>query len=110
MRSPDRKGKQSGLVVRAPTSYDTQRHLELIANEHQGNSSANQRERLFEALRACGSITTLEARKHLDILSPAPRIMELRRGGKGIRTDLVRQATDCGKLHRVGLYVLEANR
>lgn len=110
MRSPDRKRKQSGLVERAPTSYDTQRHLEQIASQHQGNSADTQRERLLQALRAHGSITTLEARKHLDILSPAPRIMELRRAGRGIRTDLVRQATDCGKLHRVGLYVLEANR
>lgn len=110
MKSPDRKRKQSGLVVRAPTSYDTQRHLEHIASQHQGNSSANQRERIFDALRAIGSITTLEARKNLDILSPAPRIMELRKQGKAIATKWVKQATDCGKVHRVGLYVLEVRQ
>ena len=108
MKSPDRKRKQSGLVVRAPISYDTQKHLEQIAI--QGNTAANQRERLRLALRALGSITTLEATRHLDIIHPPARAFELRAAGHPIRTDRVQQATGCGKLHRVGLYVLEANR
>lgn len=110
MKSPDRKRKQSGQVVRAPISYDTQKHLEQIASQYQGNTAANQRERLLLALRSLGSITTLEARKGMDILSPASRIIELRRFGVSIKTQWVKQATDCGRSHRVGLYVLEANR
>lgn len=110
MKSPERKRKASGLVERAPTSYDTQQRLEAIAAIHQGNSAQNQRERLVVALDEFGALTTIEARKHLDILSPAPRVMELRRNGKRIKTHWVKQATDCGRLHRVGLYVLEVRQ
>ena len=110
MKSPDRKRKQSGLVERAPISYDTQKHLEQIASQHQGNTAANQRERLRLALLTLGSITTLEATRHLDIIHPPARAFELRATGHPIRTDRVQQATGCGKLHRVGLYVLEVRQ
>lgn len=70
------------------------------------NSCAAQRQRLLEALRH-GMVSTITARRDLDILSPAARIIELR---KHYQIDMVwiKQPTDCGKLHRVALYVLKS--
>lgn len=81
--------------------------LKNIAHAHKGNSTDNQRTRLLAALRKLGRISTIDARKHLDILSPAPRVMELRRNGVSIETVMVRQRTDAGKIHKIGLYVLK---
>lgn len=108
MKSPNRKTKGSGLVEHETPSQATAESLASIARNHFGNSAQNQRERILEALRTHGAITTIEMRKHLDVMSPAPRIMELRRMGKRIATHWVRQATDGGKVHRVALYVLES--
>ncbi len=69
-------------------------------------STAAQRKRLIDALH-CGPITTIEARRNLDILMPAARVHELKhRHGFVIQTIRVRQETDCGKLHSVAKYVL----
>ncbi len=51
-------------------------------------------------------MTTLDARRDLDVLHPAMRILELRQLGYDIRTVWVQQPTACGKLHRVGKYLL----
>lgn len=101
----------SSVMERAATSSDRAAALVEIYKANQGNSASSQRARLLEALQRLGSITTIEARKHLDILAPAPRILELRDiiGRDRIKTYRVRQASDCGKFHSVGLYVLEAN-
>lgn len=74
------------------------------------NSAHAQRTRLLQALR-CAPVSTIVARRELDILSPAPRIMELRQRGFDIETFWQHEATDCGRTHRIGLYVLtgEAN-
>lgn len=69
------------------------------------NSSEAQRRRLLTALQR-GSITTLEARRELDILHPAGRVMELRRQGIEIDTAWIEQPTDEGRLHRVAHYIL----
>jgi hypothetical protein len=53
-----------------------------------------------------GPITTLYARRELDVMHPGGRIMELRRNGHRIDTVWTEEATDCGKVHRVALYVL----
>lgn len=68
-------------------------------------STEAQRKRLIDWLRTYGQIDTLTARRELDILGVAQRIIELR---KRYRIDTVwtKQPTDCGALHRVGLYVL----
>ncbi len=50
----------------------------------------------------------IEARRDLDILSPAARVLELRRKGYRIDTVWIKQPTDCGKLHRVAKYVLQS--
>ena len=78
-------------------------------DSHYADLSAEaQRKRLIDALH-CGPITTIEARRNLDILMPAARVHELKhRHGFDIRTIRVRQETDCGKLHCVAKYVLMA--
>ncbi len=72
------------------------------------NSTAAQRNRLLDALR-CGPITTIEARRNLDILMPAARVWELRQDGMQIETIFVWQDTDAGKAHQVAKYVLVVN-
>ena len=70
------------------------------------NSISAQRARLLDFLSHQSSITTLDARKLLDVLHPAMRILELRSLGFRIDTVWVKQETECGKLHRVAKYVL----
>ena len=70
-----------------------------------GNNSAAQRERLKQALRV-KPMTTIEIRRDLDILMPAARVFELKRLGERISTFWKSEATDCGELHQVALYVL----
>lgn len=69
------------------------------------NSAAAQRARTLEALRA-GPKSTIELRGQFDILSPAPRVLELRERGFAILTNWVQHPTACGRLHRVAHYVL----
>lgn len=87
-----------------PEVYDT---LRTIAKSMKGNAAENQRERLLAALRRLGSVTTIEARRYLDILAPHARIWELRARGHAIETVMVYQDTDAGKPHRVGKYILK---
>jgi hypothetical protein len=68
-------------------------------------SSSAQRRRVLDALRS-GPKSTIQLRRDWDILSPAARVLELKRRGSDILTQWVHHATDCGKLHRVALYVL----
>ena len=70
-----------------------------------GNDAAAQRLRALDLLRS-GPKSTIQLRRDGDILAPAARILELKRRGFDILTQWVQQATDCGKLHRVALYVL----
>ena len=69
------------------------------------NSTEAQRNRLRDAL-CCAPITTIEARRNLDIMMPAARIFELREAGYEIHTNLIWQNTESGKPHRVAKYVL----
>jgi hypothetical protein len=70
------------------------------------NSNEAQRQRLIERLLIVGMIDTITARRELDILCPAARVLELRKRGHRIDTVKIQRATDCGKLHRIALYVL----
>jgi len=74
-------------------------------NRLHSSSAAAQRQRILRALRA-GPVSTITARSTLDILCPAARVLELRRAGYRIKTVWVWERTDCGKSHRVALYVL----
>ena len=69
------------------------------------NGTAAQRLRTIDLLRT-GPKSTIQLRRDGDILMPAARIFELKRRGFDILTHWVQEATDCGKLHRVALYVL----
>jgi len=70
------------------------------------NNNVAQRQRLLAALQVA-PISTIEARRDLDIMMPAARVHELRHK-LGFDIDLVWtvQPTDSGKLHRIGKYVL----
>jgi hypothetical protein len=70
-----------------------------------GNDAAAQRMRAIDLLRT-GPKSTIQLRREGDILAPAARILELKHRGFDILTHWVQEATDCGKLHRVALYVL----
>lgn len=70
-------------------------------------STAAQQARVLAALRN-HSITTLDARRELDVLHPAQRILELRQKGYDIRTVWTTQATDAGVKHRMARYILRA--
>ncbi len=73
------------------------------------NSAQDQRKRLIDWLMTYGSIDTITARRELDILCPAARVLELRhRFGHSIDTVRTKQPTECGKLHTVAKYVLLA--
>lgn len=71
------------------------------------NSTAAQRNRILDYLRK-RPLDTLKARKELDVMHPAARVMELRNRGVGIITIKIDKPSDCGKIHRVACYVLEA--
>lgn len=69
-------------------------------------NSASQRQRLLEWLRT-SPITTLQARKELDIMHPSQRVLELKAFGHNIVTHW--ETVDTGKAkHRVDCYVLLA--
>ena len=69
------------------------------------NSAAAQRARVLDAMRS-GPKSTIQLRRDWDVLAPAARVLELKRRGFEILTQWIHEATDCGKLHRVALYVL----
>lgn len=75
---------------------------------HTNNSIKNQQERLLIALIKAGNagVSTIECRHVLDVMCPAPRIMELRRRGYNIKTTWSVERTPEGHKHRVGRYLL----
>ncbi len=78
---------------------------EMHSDFKAGNGAAAQRLRVLDLLRT-GPKSTIQLRRDGDILSPASRVLELKRRGFEIVTHWVQQATECGRLHRVALYVL----
>ena len=71
------------------------------------NTATAQRKRILEYLRI-HPLDTLTARKELDVMHPAARVMELRKRGVKIQTLKIYRESDCGEIHRVACYVLEA--
>lgn len=88
-----------------PTSAEKRAALLAIRDAHVGSDSATQERRLHAALEA-GPVTTFEAGRLLDCYHPPARIMGLRKKGVDIMTTWVRQATEAGKVHRIGQYTL----
>ncbi|WP_366881189.1 helix-turn-helix domain-containing protein [Halothiobacillus sp.] len=70
-------------------------------------STASQRARLLTALKSTpGGITTIQARRDLNVMQPAPRIKELRERGCQIATIRETQTDDQGRKHpRCARYV-----
>lgn len=79
--------------------------LEALRDAMPGNSTPAQCARLREALSRF-SVTTFEAMRHLDIYDPRARVMQLRKQGHRIETHWTKEPTECGALHRIGLYSL----
>lgn len=73
------------------------------------NTAKAQRERLMAALRR-GAVTTVQARRTLDVMHPAQRVLELRAAGLQIVTHWTVEPTECGRLHRCARYVLTGGR
>ncbi|MEZ5470663.1 MAG: helix-turn-helix domain-containing protein [Marinicella sp.] len=71
------------------------------------NSASAQRQRILDHLRENQRMTTIFARDHLDIPSPAPRVFELRHEFNfNIQTHWCIDETYKGKKHRFAEYVL----
>ena len=70
------------------------------------NSTKAQRARLLAYLQLHGSITTANAREHLNIYDPRVRKHELVRDGHYIEMTWVIAVTAQGYAHKVGLYTL----
>jgi Helix-turn-helix domain len=71
-----------------------------LSDAHTSNdtSASSQRARVIHALRT-GAKTTLELRAGFNVLSPAPRIFELKARGWGIDKTTVKAYTPDGVLH-----------
>lgn len=72
----------------------------------QENTAIAQRKRILDYLRHHLLVT---ARKELDVMHPAARVMVLRKQGVGIKTIRIDKPSDCGKMHTVACYVLEVH-
>lgn len=72
------------------------------------NSTAGQRARLLDALIDVGpsGLSTIELRENYDIMSPAPRVLELRALGFQIETFWIVGENSQGNKHRCARYVL----
>lgn len=75
-------------------------------SNHTGNSAEAQRARLLVELRK-SPVTTLSARRDIDVLHVAARILELRQLGYRIDTIWTSDCTSEGHSHRVAKYVLQ---
>jgi hypothetical protein len=79
---------------------------DLMQNNIHSTDLPSQRQRILNWLRI-GPLTTIQARKELDVMHPAARIQELRDQGHNIITHWA--TSDTGKAkHRVACYVLFA--
>ncbi len=81
--------------------------LHAIRDAIQGNDSKPQCQRLLEAMRKTGHVTTFEASRFLDVYHPPARKRDLVKMGHVIKTVWRIVITEAGTRHRVGLYVPE---
>lgn len=80
--------------------------LTAIRDAMPGNTGDTQEKRILEALGRW-SLTTFEASRFLDAYDPRARVMSLRGKGHAIVTSWTLIRTECGRLHRVGIYTLQ---
>jgi len=72
-------------------------------------STASQRQAILAWLKTNNSITTIQARDELGIMSPASRVKELRDDGVNIKTHWTNTKDRAGTKHREAKYVLFAD-
>lgn len=70
------------------------------------NSTQNQCLKILDWLFERGSITTAQAREHLDVMSPAARIMQLKQAGYLIVIAWDNWTSEHSIKHRIARYVL----
>jgi cell division septum initiation protein DivIVA len=92
---------QNKRAAALATAAQIKAHAKSISND-----AMAQRNRILAALRTHGSLTTLEARRRLDVLHPAARVMELRDAGFLISTVWSVDHNELGSQHRVARYHL----
>lgn len=68
------KKERAAALTTTPAHYKTKRNFK-------DNSANNQCLKMLDWLFEKGSITTTQAREHLDIMSPAARILQLKKAG-----------------------------
>jgi hypothetical protein len=78
-----------------------------MKNNEYSTDTANQRKRILDRLQS-SPLTTLQARKELDIMHPAARVQELKQRGHNIVTHWTTEFTGKAR-HRVASYVLFAD-
>ena len=98
-KNPEDRANGSGVEPRAESNQPW---------EHTDNSASAQRVRLLTWLRKHRKITTIEARRDLDIMMPAARIKELKDRSYKIEKLWTVQPTEQGRLHRIAEYWLLA--
>jgi hypothetical protein len=101
-------GRRIGLTEYI-TPVEKIKALQAIRDFAPGNTGAAQESRILEAL-SHWSLTTFEASRYLDSYDPRARVMSLRGKGHAIVTSWTLVRTECGRLHRVGIYTLQRGR
>ena len=79
-------------------------------SDHNDNSAHTQRLLMMAAFEKQHSLTTIEARRELDILMPGARVFELRAMGHDIATVWTQGVTEYGRKHRIARYVFRKAR
>ncbi|AFC86370.1 KilA-N domain-containing protein [Frateuria aurantia] len=110
---PGTAGQTGGMrlvteIQRAPDTKKAHPKASPIASISRidDTSTAAQRHRMLQALRF-GPVSTMYARRHLNIMMPGARIKELREAGHLIDTRLQAMTDDQGRKHpRVAIYTL----
>ena len=94
---------------KSPTQT-TGQGIKKVNKQNYDTNVSVQRARLLAWLRE-KPVTTIEARRHLDILAPAPRVYELRHNENfNIKMHWCDEITDQGITHRVARYVLHPGK
>lgn len=73
------------------------------------NAKSNQRARILKAFEVNSKLSTFAFRK-MGIISPAPRIGELREQHHEIDTQWTNEPDENGVIHRIGLYVYHGKK
>lgn len=94
------KNKGAAASTSTPKAKTTKRNFK-------DNSSSNQCLKILDWLFEKGNITITQARQHLDVMSPAARILQLKKAGYQIDTLNDTWTSDHGINHKgVARYVL----